>query len=182
MVEVRYAGVVVGRSAIIRELDPDGLFLGVTEPLPVGTIVTLKVGNDETEGRVEKVSESGDLPKSGMRIGFRDHRGFQLLGGTPPADSRPVVAVAATPAPPSVAALAPPMASSPSPAAAAAAAAAPAAAAPVVSSPAAAAEAVPEPAAADDEPEISEPIPAPLVGFGPPPGHQGGGKRRRRRR
>jgi len=51
MIEVRYAGAVVGRSAIVRELDTQGLFLGVTEPMPVGTVVTLRIGDQAVQAK-----------------------------------------------------------------------------------------------------------------------------------
>jgi hypothetical protein len=110
MIEVRYAGVVVGRSAIIRELDTRGLFLGITEPMPVGTSVTLRIGDrDDVAGRVEAVSESQELARAGMRVRF-DDAGAASLFGTPseagpevvepawpnePAAPAPVAAIAA---------------------------------------------------------------------------------------
>ncbi len=106
MIEVRYEGVVVGRSAIIRELDTRGLFLGITEPMPVGTSVTLRIGDrsgaDEVPGKVELVSESQELARAGMRVRFADPRAAALFGTPveaapePPApEPEPVVVVAA---------------------------------------------------------------------------------------
>ncbi|MBC8131494.1 MAG: hypothetical protein H7X95_00825 [Deltaproteobacteria bacterium] len=96
MIEVRYAGVVVGRTAIIRELDTRGLFLGITEPLPVGTAVVLRIGDkagaEEVPGRVELVSEAQELSHAGMRVRFADPRAAVLFG-TPveaPPETEPV--------------------------------------------------------------------------------------------
>ena len=55
----------VGRSAIVRELDTRGLFLGITEPMPVGTPVILKIGEDSVPGKVAAVSESQELARAG---------------------------------------------------------------------------------------------------------------------
>jgi hypothetical protein len=71
MVEIRYAGVTVARSSAVRELDTKGLFLGLTEPLPSGTDVSLKVGDEEIPCRVTTVVESADISKAGMRVAFR---------------------------------------------------------------------------------------------------------------
>lgn len=114
MIEVRYAGVVVGRSAIVRQLDTRGLFLGITEPLPVGTPVVLHItdrGPDgEVAGKVDAVSESQELAHSGMRVRFADPASAALFGTpveaapepeAPPSLARPVetapVAAAAVP-------------------------------------------------------------------------------------
>ncbi|HEX2658495.1 MAG TPA: hypothetical protein VHU40_09490 [Polyangia bacterium] len=82
MIEVRYAGAVVGRTTVVRELDTRGLFLGITEPLPVGTPVTLKIGDDTVDGKVSSVSESQELARAGMRVRFLDP-GAATLFGTP---------------------------------------------------------------------------------------------------
>jgi hypothetical protein len=80
MIEIRYAGAVVGRSSIIRELDTRGLFLGMTEPLPLGTAVDLKIDEQIVPGRVEQVSESQELARAGMRIRFSRPESAQLFG------------------------------------------------------------------------------------------------------
>jgi hypothetical protein len=82
MIEVRYAGVVVGRSSIIRELDTRGLFLGMTEPLPLGTAVDLKIDEHTVAGRVEHVSESQELARAGMRVRF-SHADSAIFFGIP---------------------------------------------------------------------------------------------------
>lgn len=105
MIEVRYAGVVVGRSAIVRELDTRGLFLGITEPLPVGTPVLLRIADrgatEDVPGKVELVSESQELAHAGMRVRFADPSAAALFG-TPveaPPEPEPPVWAAAAPTP-----------------------------------------------------------------------------------
>ncbi|MEO5769756.1 MAG: hypothetical protein ABIS92_15490 [Polyangia bacterium] len=113
MIEVRYAGVVVGRSAIVRELDTRGLFLGITEPMPVGTPVILRIaerGGTDIHGKVELVSESQELVHAGMRVRFADPTAATLFGTpvqappepeqpvAPPAAAVPAAAVSASPA------------------------------------------------------------------------------------
>jgi hypothetical protein len=102
MIEVRYAGVVVGRSAIVRELDTRSLFLGITEPLPVGTPVVLRIGDrgvtQDVPGKVEAVSESLELARAGMRVRFADPSAAVLFGTPMEAPPEPVLPAAATPA------------------------------------------------------------------------------------
>jgi hypothetical protein len=69
-IEVRYAGVVVGRGVLARDLGEDGAFVGIAEPLPIGTSVTLKIGNAVREGRVDEVVESADPAVVGMRVSW----------------------------------------------------------------------------------------------------------------
>jgi len=90
MIEVRYAGAVVGRSAIVRELDTQGLFLGTTEPMPVGTIVTLKIGEQTVQAKVASVAESQELARAGMRVRFADPASASLFG-TPAESTEPAV-------------------------------------------------------------------------------------------
>ena len=80
MIEVRYAGAVVGRTSIVRELDTRGVFLGITEPLPVGTPVTLKIGDETVAGKVSGVAESQELARAGMRVRFADPAVATLFG------------------------------------------------------------------------------------------------------
>jgi hypothetical protein len=115
MIEVRYAGVVVGRSAIVRQLDTRGLFLGITEPLPVGTPVVLHISDrgpdGEVAGKVVAVSESQELAHAGMRVRFADPAAAALFGtpeeAAPEPEPPPLAARAAEPAPPVMAAAAP---------------------------------------------------------------------------
>lgn len=80
MIEIRYAGVVVGRSSIVRELDTRGLFLGMAEPLPVGTAVELEIDEHLVPGRVEWVAETPDLARAGMRVRFAQPDDASLFG------------------------------------------------------------------------------------------------------
>ncbi|HEV3031362.1 MAG TPA: hypothetical protein VG319_06945 [Polyangia bacterium] len=68
LVEVRYAGVVVGRGALVKDLGPESAFVGIPEPLPVGTPVTLKIGDVVREAHVDDVVESSDATAVGMRV------------------------------------------------------------------------------------------------------------------
>ena len=68
--DIRYAGVVVGRGSAVRDLDAGGAFVGLAEPLPVGTLVSLKIGDDSREARVVEVVESADAGAAGMRVRF----------------------------------------------------------------------------------------------------------------
>lgn len=101
MIEVRYAGVVVGRSAVVRELDTRGLFLGITEPMPVGTPVILRIaerGGTDIHAKVELVSESQELVHAGMRVRFADPAAATLFGTpvqAPPEPEQPVAPPAA---------------------------------------------------------------------------------------
>ena len=86
-VEVRYAGVVVGRSAIVRDRDENGAFVSIAEPLPVGTAVTLTSGDATEQARVVEVVESADPSASGIRVRFGgpvpsavDHQGTDESG------------------------------------------------------------------------------------------------------
>jgi hypothetical protein len=69
-IEVRYAGVVVGRSTVVRDLGAAGTFIGLAEPMPVGTLVTLKMGDVLKEASVAEVIESADADAVGMRVQF----------------------------------------------------------------------------------------------------------------
>src|SRR3954468_16140650 len=80
MIEVRYAGAVVGRSAVVRDADPQGLFVGVTEPMPVGTELILTIGDEAAPGKVAAVVESQELARCGMRVQFLDPDEAVLFG------------------------------------------------------------------------------------------------------
>jgi len=79
IIEVRYAGAVVSRSAVVRDLDARGLFIGLTEPLPVGTEVTLALGGDAVPAKVASVFESQELTRAGMRVVFGDSSSSELF-------------------------------------------------------------------------------------------------------
>jgi len=164
--EVRYAGVTVGRSTRVRDWSASGAFVGFAEPLPSGTALVLKGDGVEQAARVVGVVESADPGVAGMQVTF-------------------VAAEAARPA-------AKPAAPAPAPAAVAEAApAAPAAVAEAApAAPAAVAEAAPDEVSSGTSSaavasEISGPAsaePGPGETGDSAPQGQGGGKRRRRRR
>ena len=68
--EVRYGGVVVGRSPLLRDRTDTGAFVVFGEPLPVGTSVVLKLDEKEQHARVTEVVESADASAAGMRVKF----------------------------------------------------------------------------------------------------------------
>jgi hypothetical protein len=70
MIEIRYAGVVVGRASALRELDAEGLFVVSPEPLPVGTPIILGIEDRAVAAQVQTVLESPDPARSGMRVRF----------------------------------------------------------------------------------------------------------------
>jgi len=67
-VEIRYAGVVVGRSTDARKIDDNALFVALPDPLPVGTVVELRVAEQGVAARVEHVIESAEVGIAGMRL------------------------------------------------------------------------------------------------------------------
>ena len=71
-VEIRYAGVLVGRAQEVRAVENDAaeFFLFMRDPLPVGTAVQLRSGDRETPARVLKAIEAQDPTQSGMQIRF----------------------------------------------------------------------------------------------------------------
>ena len=153
VIEVRYAGTVVAKSAGIRDRDDAGLFLSVNEPMPVGTILTLTVDEAVKHGRVEQVVESTEAMQAGMRIRFVD-------GPV----ARPAPRTAAAPAVPAAP-------SPPKPAVAPASAAVPDAIAEVTEDESAAIEGA-----------VASTGPIETGGGDPNQGQGGGGGRRRRRR
>jgi hypothetical protein len=72
VIEVRYAGVVVGRSTKVRDWNDAGAFIGFAEPLPRGTPVVLKGDGVEQPARVVEVIESADPGVAGMRVTFAE--------------------------------------------------------------------------------------------------------------
>jgi len=68
--EVRYGGVVVGRSPQLRDRSDTGAFVVFGEPLPVGTALVLKVDEKDQHARVTEVVESADASAAGMRVRF----------------------------------------------------------------------------------------------------------------
>ena len=170
-IEVRYAGVVVGRSTKVRDWDGTGAFIGFAEPLPSGTSVVLRGDGLEQAARVVEVFESANPAVAGMQVKF--------VGA----------AEAARPAPKPVAAAAKsPVTTAPAAAAPAVAAATPAAAtASAAPSPVTPAEASPVEASDAGSDAASSAVVAEQAdgeaGPSEPSGQPGlGGKRRRRRR
>ena len=156
-VEVRYAGVVVGRGALVKELGADAIFVGLPDPLPVGTLVTLKIGDAVRDARVDEVVESAEVSTAGMRVRW---------GGAPAARPAPAKEQAHVAAPaPAPEPAAPQMAASSNDSAPAAADSGPAST-----------------VAAEAGDEGSGAIPAPLSLAGGDGAQSGGGKRRRKRR
>ena len=95
--EVRYGGVVVGRSPQVRDRTDAGAFVVFGEPLPVGTSLVLKIDEKDQHARVTEVVESADASAAGMRVRFVK----------PGEKAAPAPAPVATPAPASVPAAAP---------------------------------------------------------------------------
>jgi len=175
-VEVRYAGVVVGRDAIVKDLGVASAFVGVSEPLPVGTLVTLKIGDAVHEARVDDVVESSEPTSVGMRVSWGG-------GARAPEPAPRFVAPASAPTPVVTAAAAPPpvVAAAPPPAPVVAAAPAPEPIQPILAAPAAQTAPV-ESVAAPADASSALPAPMSLAGPGADGSHQGGGKKRRKRR
>jgi hypothetical protein len=97
VIEVRYAGTVVAKSAGIRDRDDGGLFLSVNEPMPVGTILSLTIDEAVKHGRVEQVVESTEAMQAGMRIRFVDGSAVRAATRTAAAPAAPVAPPAAKP-------------------------------------------------------------------------------------
>jgi hypothetical protein len=110
-VEIRYAGVVVGRSTKVRDWGGAGAFIGFAEPLPSGTSLVLRGDGLEQTARVVEVFESADPAVAGMQVKF--------IGAAEAARPAPKPAAAAASSAP---ATAPAPASAPAPAPAVAAA------------------------------------------------------------
>src|SRR4051812_24855974 len=107
-IEVRYAGVVIGRVATVGNVDAQSVFLGISDPMPVGTTLSLKIDEQIVEGRVQQVTESPEPSRCGMRVRLASPAAASLF----PADSQ-IVEVAAEPSRPSPAAAPPPRAAPP---------------------------------------------------------------------
>ena len=70
VIEVRYAGVVVGRSTKVRDWTASGAFIGFAEPLPSGTSLVLRGDGVDQPARVVEVIESADPAVAGMQVTF----------------------------------------------------------------------------------------------------------------
>lgn len=165
VVEVRYAGVGLGRSTLVRDWNSAGAFIGFAEPMPTGTPLLLKGEGVEQAARVLQVIESADLAVAGMRVAFVGDADAVRPVSAPPAAKPATVAPAVsnpTPAveapPPVVAALPPAVAAPPA----------------VVAALPAAVEAMPavveaRPAAVEATPAVVEARPA-VIEVSPPAG------------
>ena len=158
-VEVRYAGVVVGRSTKVRDWDTAGAFIGFAEPLPSGTSLVLRGDGVEQAARVVQVFESADPSVAGMQVKF--------IGAAEAARPAPKPAPAAAPP-------APAPARAPEPTVAAAATAEQGPVAVAEASPVEASDAPSSAATVDQGDETGQAEPSGQAGSG--------GKRRRRRR
>jgi hypothetical protein len=180
VIEVRYAGVVVGRSTKVRDWGASGAFIGFAEPLPSGTPLVLKGDGVEQAARVVEVIESADPALAGMQVTFVD--AARAVRATPKPATLAKVAQAphAAPAPVAV-----PVAAAPAPVAesVATAPAAVAEPAPVAEPPAVVAEATPIEVSGGGSSAVPGEVsgPASAEHAEGEAGH-GGGKRRRRRR
>jgi len=68
--EIRYAGVVIGRAQELRgaEGDAPSFFIPVRDPMPVGTVLHLRAGDRETPVRVVRTVETTDATACGMQV------------------------------------------------------------------------------------------------------------------
>jgi hypothetical protein len=82
-IEIRYAGVLLGRATQARDQSPAGLFVGFSEPLPIGTAVSLKSADGERVGKVTDVVESADPAVAGMRVQYRTEASDEPPRGAP---------------------------------------------------------------------------------------------------
>lgn len=84
-VEIRYAGVAIGRSEAARREEDAGLFVTLPEPLPVGTQVVLRWEGVEAHGRVGRVVESPDAARAGMLVRLDERaEALETWGPAPP--------------------------------------------------------------------------------------------------
>jgi hypothetical protein len=68
--EIRYAGVVIGRAQEVRGAEGDAptFFIPVRDPMPVGTVLHLRAGDRETPVRVVRAVETTDAAACGMQV------------------------------------------------------------------------------------------------------------------
>jgi hypothetical protein len=67
--EIRYAGVIIGRAQEMRDAEGDStFFLPGKDPMPVGTVVRLRSGDRETPARVLRALESADPSIAGIKV------------------------------------------------------------------------------------------------------------------
>ena len=68
--EIRYAGVVIGRAQDIPSAEGDAppFFIPIRDPMPVGTVLRLRAGDRETPVRVVRAVESADAATCGIQV------------------------------------------------------------------------------------------------------------------
>jgi hypothetical protein len=67
--EIRYAGVIIGRAQEVRTAEGEAMFfLPGKEPMPVGTLLHLRSGKGEAPARVVRAVESPDPAVCGMQV------------------------------------------------------------------------------------------------------------------
>jgi hypothetical protein len=67
--EIRYAGVIIGRAQEVRTAEGEAMFfLPGKEPMPVGTLLHLRSGKGEAPARVVRAVESPDPAICGMQV------------------------------------------------------------------------------------------------------------------
>jgi hypothetical protein len=106
VVEVRYAGVGIGRSTVLRDWSAAGAFIGFAEPMPTGTPLVLIGEGIEQAARVAEVIESANLAVAGMRVEFAPERAAEVVAPAvvavataPSVEAAPSVVDEAVPAP-----------------------------------------------------------------------------------
>jgi hypothetical protein len=68
-VEIRYSGVILGRvNEMPNAGEAEPFFLPMREPLPVGTVLRLRLDDRETPVRVVRTVESSDPEAAGMQV------------------------------------------------------------------------------------------------------------------
>jgi hypothetical protein len=68
--EIRYAGVTIGRAQEVRSAKDDvpSFFIPVRDPMPVGTVLRMRSGDHETPVRVVRAVETTDAAACGMQV------------------------------------------------------------------------------------------------------------------
>jgi hypothetical protein len=68
--EIRYAGVVIGRAQDVRKVEGDdpSFFIPLRDPMPVGAFLRLRAGDRETPVRVVRAVESADAATCGIQV------------------------------------------------------------------------------------------------------------------
>ncbi len=166
-IELRYAGVVIGKATVSGPIDESGensVFVPVPDPLPVGTKVGIKIDDRTLDGRVIAVAESTESSKCGMKIRISGAASAKSSGG-PSAGATPSTPAAPAPT-------------------------APAAGTPTAPAPAMESAPIDGAVSADSGTDVSaahgdgstEGVPSGDEGGGQAGGQGGGGRRRRRRR